>query len=1117
MNAMVSAVSRLVCVTLLIAVAPLSFTAHGSEAVQLASGPALSPSGDSLAISWRGDIWIVPSNGGRLRRITSHSGRDYYPEFSPDGKTLAFCSDRTGSMQIYTVPTGGGAPQQRTSHTEGYTLESWYPDGSAFLVTARRDHFWKHSERTFRVSNVDEARDECLFNAHAEQPAISPDATKIAFIREGTPWWRKGYRGAQAGQLWVYDRSKETYLCVIKEETECRSPLWDPDGKTLYYLSSRTGAFNLWSHCLNTGKRVQLTNFKDDSIVSPCISRDGSTIIFRHLFDLYRLSTKRKATPQRLTLTYEGDSLHEPLSRTLLRQAKHAAFTRDGLEIAFIAGGDVWVMDTVLKEPRQITRTPEEESEVLFAGDDKSLYFTSSAGGQPDIWRATPKDRKLAFWQNTEFPLTKITDDDAHEYSLAINPRKPLLSFLKGRGDLWVVAPDGKNPKRIIESWNSPHYDWSPDGNWLTFAIDDPNFNRDVYVYELDSKTPPFNLSRHPDDDYSPVWSPNGKTIAFLGRREGTEIDIHYVQLQKKDSEESSRDRKLEAATKKINAARKKPPAKNPSKGPATAPKKPPVNPGATAKPAPTKEKEQSADDKPAAAAQPKAPSKAGLQIDFDGIHDRIRAIRIPDSSESTLVWSPDSKFLAFKATIAGKAGTYTVSPPLDVKPKLFSTVTGSNPRWIRSGNQILWLANSVPSATAPGGKNTSYTFNCFHTVDVGERYRAAFDLCWRTMRDYFYDERLNNRDWNIVRKKYSDVAATSTSPIDLTRVVSMMLGELNGSHLGFRPSGSSTSTGQWRPVTAHLGVHFDSQHDSDGLRVSAVILGGPASKEKSRLEVGDVITRIDNRVLDKHPSVASALTGQPLRDIQLSVRNTEGKTRSVLIRPISYSIARALLYEQWVRTNRKAVEEGSQNSLAYLHIQGMNMASFYRFEQELYEIAGDRDGIVIDVRENGGGFTTDHLLTVLTQPVHAITVPRGGTAGYPQDRRIYATWNKPIIVLCNQNSFSNAEIFSHAIKGLKRGTLVGVPTSGSVISTGSRRIMDLGTLRMPFRGWYVSSTGADMELNGAVPDHILWPKPGELPAGVDIQLKKAVDLLSAEVTVRKAKPAVPLKKASER
>tara|TARA_B100001971_G_C18066780_1_gene470888 strand:- start:304 stop:894 length:591 start_codon:yes stop_codon:yes gene_type:complete len=192
-------------------------------------------------------------------------------------------------------------------------------------------------------------------------------------------------------------------------------------------------------------------------------------------------------------------------------------------------------------------------------------------------------------------------------------------------------------------------------------------------------------------------------------------------------------------------------------------------------------------------------------------------------------------------------------------------------------------------------------------------------------------------------------------------------------------------------------------------------------------------------------------------------------------------------------------------------------MSSFFRFEEELYSVGAGKDGIIIDVRENGGGSTTDHLLTILTQPRHAITVPRGGGRGYPQDRKIYASWHKPIIVLCNQNSFSNAEIFSHAIKHLKRGKLVGVPTAGGVISTGGRSIMDLGFLRMPFRGWYLMGSGEDMELHGAVPHHILWPKPGELPAGRDTQLRKAIAVLKKEVKKFNNRPQPDLLKASGR
>src|SRR3954469_20061627 len=206
------------------------------------------------------------------------------------------------------------------------------------------------------------------------------------------------------------------------------------------------------------------------------------------------------------------------------------------------------------------------------------------------------------------------------------------------------------------------------------------------------------------------------------------------------------------------------------------------------------------------------------------------------------------------------------------------------------------------------------------------------------------------------------------------------------------------------------------------------------------------------------------------------------------------------MLYEKWVEDNRKKVEQASNGTLGYLHIQGMNFVSFYKFEEELYSAGVGKDGLIIDVRHNGGGSTTDHLLTVLTAPAHAITVPRGGGPGYPHDRRVYATWSKPIVVLCNQNSFSNAEIFSHAIKTLKRGQLVGTPTAGGVISTGATSIMDVGMLRLPTRGWFLPDTGEDMELNGAMPDQVVWPDPADFARGGDAQLVKAVEVLQADV-----------------
>jgi len=410
-----------------------------------------------------------------------------------------------------------------------------------------------------------------------------------------------------------------------------------------------------------------------------------------------------------------------------------------------------------------------------------------------------------------------------------------------------------------------------------------------------------------------------------------------------------------------------------------------------------------------------------------------------------------------------------------------------------------------------------TFKFAARQAVNTAGKQRAVFDQCWRTMRDRFYDERLGNRDWDAVRAKYAAAAEQAPDLRALSEVIHLMLGELNASHLGFTYSNRASTARGWRDETAHLGLRFDPAHAGPGWKARDVIAKSPASHQQSRVEPGEIILRVDGCAATPATDPARVLNGAPDRDIHLRVQNAGGVERDVRLRPISYASARQLLYRQWMDECRRIVDRLSDGKLGYLHIGAMNESSFYQFEADLFAAGDGRDGLIIDVRENGGGSTTDHLLTALTQPQHAITVPRGGVQGYPQDRKVYATWNKPVVVLCNQNSFSNAEIFSHAIKTLGRGQLVGVPTAGGVLSTGSARIMDVGTIRLPFRGWYLPDTGQDMELNGAVPHHVLWAKPGDLPSGKDTQLEKAVAVLMADAAQWRARPQPKLIKAAER
>ncbi len=1120
-------------VALLLAVS----AASAKEAIRLPNNPALSPDGQLLAFDWNGDIWLASSAGGLARPLTTNPAKDTQPKFSPDGKEIAFVSDREGSPQIFVMPTAGGTPTQVTFHTAGYALNEWLPDGSGWLVTTTRDNGWarRNNDRLQIVRRWTDASkrpaDEMVFDDYGANGTLSADGKTVLFTREGPEWWRKGYTGSQSSQLWSYDRVSKNFTRLETGTWDSRWPLWGP-GDTVYYANGDGGCFNIWQYDRGTKQNRKITTFKDDSAVFPAISRDGGTVVFRNLFDLYRLKTGTAAPPEKIDLFRDDDRPGDHTDRRALTTAAATAFSADGLDVAFVAGGDLWVMDTELREPKRVTKTPEEERNPVFSPDGQAVFFVSDAGGKPEIWKASKGEGNKPWFLTNKFTLDKLTDDGFEKRGLSFSPDGSKFAYVEGRGNLIVSDADGKNPKKVIESWDAPDYDFSPDGKWIVYAQHDADFNRDIWVKPIDGSKPPFNISRHPYNDSDPVWSPDGKIIAFVGERDDKDhTDILYVYLRAHDEEKTARDRAMEKALDKYLKGRL-PGFKQPDPMPKAAEGEvPPATPLPTAGPAPKK-------------------GPPEVVIDFEGIRERIHRIPIPNANESNLFWSPDSKKLAFSAPIDGAPGTHTVEIPENLKPTLLVPQVGVGARWLKNGS-LVWLSGGKPesitflppSATAlptagaprPGGATAArppvpvvktLAFTAFQDIDTAKKHQAAFLMCWRQMRDNWYDERLGNRDWNKVRDKY--VAAAETADQDaLATIVQLMLGELNGSHLGFFAGATSLPTRRpggppeepavdrnWRYTTAHFGVRFEPGFPGPGLKVKDVLPESPADQRRGKLNPGDVILTIDGVAVDPTLDPTLYLNAPPGKEFSLKVKDAAGKERDASIRPITYTLARTLLYQKWLKDNRAAVDALSKGTLGYLHISAMDLPSFHKFEEELFNAGAGKDGLVIDVRENGGGSTADLLLTALTQPRHAIAVPRGGGPGYPQDRTVFATWTKPVVVLCNQNSFSNAEIFSHAIKVLKRGPLVGVPTAGGVVSTGGTGIMDVGFLRMPFRGWFNIDTGEDQELNGAVPDVIIWPTPGE---NKDRQIERGVEMLLKDVEQWKNKPAPRLRKATER
>ena len=389
--------------------------------------------------------------------------------------------------------------------------------------------------------------------------------------------------------------------------------------------------------------------------------------------------------------------------------------------------------------------------------------------------------------------------------------------------------------------------------------------------------------------------------------------------------------------------------------------------------------------------------------------------------------------------------------------------------------------------------------------IDYPAEREQVFEEAWRTIRDGFYDPKHHGYDWNALHDKYRTRCIQASTSNDFRDMFNYMLGELNASHMGLTaPDRAETQ----RESTGLLGVELAPSEG--GMRILRVIPESPAAKEESKLQVGEHIVAVNGNAYNASENFYGLLQGTVGEKVLLEVRRADGTTREVTIRPIS-SLSNAL-YEEWVADRKKLVAQYSGGRIGYIHVRGMDMPSFEVMEREFTAAGYGKDGIIVDVRYNGGGSTTDYLMAVLNYKQHAYTIPRGASENpekdklkfrdyYPTgERLIFAPWMKPSIALCNEGSYSNAEIFSHAYKTLGIGKLVGLPTNGSVISTGGRGLLDGSFVRLPFRGWFTKATDQNQELGPAIPDIIVPNSPDWIARGTDEQLKAAVDALMKEM-----------------
>ncbi len=1072
-----------------------------SNEVFLASRPALSPDGQTITFSWHGDICTAPTQGGTIKYLSQHPATEYGSCFSPDGSKIAFSSSRTGVNQVYTIDADGGQAQQITFHSAGASIEQW-PQADKLIYSGVRDFFWRNGSRFFTASCSPSYNEELIFDAYGRSGSLSPDGTKLIFVREGSPWYRQGYQGSQNGQIWVYDTNSKEYELILGHDGDYDYPAWGANGEVVYYaVSFDNGPKNLWEYNLTTGVKRQMTNFTDGTVMNTTTSRDGSTIVFRKLFDLYRISAAIGSKAQKIELKKPEEDMPDNVSNRVTDKASDSAFTSDALEIAFVADRDIWVMDTELKEPVKIFQTPKKvESNLIFSSDNETLYFLSDDGIVSNIYTAQRIEPDKYWWQNSEFAITQLTYGQENIVSFSLSPDQKNIAYEIADQGLWIADISGENSRKLINSWDSMDYSWSPKATYIAYVVNNQDCLRDVWITPVDKSFEPYNVSRNPRDDGTPRFSPDGKYLAWLGTSLGDEVDIFYVPLQKEIADVTERDRKLEKAVKLMEEKRKKKEEKK------TDDKKEQPE-SEKAEEAADNQSSDAANDQEQAAEETTEQKEPGDIIEFDDLYKRAVRITTAEAGESCLLWINDNKLL-FNQRKNYNSNSYTIEIPEKLSAEKYSdnTITWTS-TWLKDVQKIAFMRNGKP-ALLNNRELNEYNFSVKTELDRDNWYELGFKTAWRYMRDKFYSsELLKKANWDTMLDKYLDKAINSPDNQTFGRVINLMLGELNASHMGFTAANDNNwrSDDRWHENTAHFGARYDYSYKGPGLKIRDILPDSPAELYQSRLYPNEIITHINGVEIMPETDINKLLTGDLARDFTLTVKDVNDQSREVTIRPISYGAINSMLKKQWINTCKDIVKNNSDNKLGYIYVQRMMWDEFVDFEKEIFAEGEGKDGMIIDVRGNGGGFTSDHMLTVLCHPTHALTIPRNaeqpGTNFYWRD---YSTWNKPIVVLCNQNSFSNAEIFSHAIKTIKRGKLIGVPTAGGVIATGSRNVVDLGNVRMPFIGWYPLSTELDMELNGAVPDYIIWPTPGDMPVGIDEQLDKAIEVLKEEVETTK-------------
>ena len=1043
--------------------------------------PSISPDGQTIAFAYQGDIYTIPATGGRAYPITLHEGYDYRPVWSHDGKSIAFASDRYGNFDVFVMPATGGEAQRLTFHSSSDYPSDFSTDNQKVIFTSNRMNTASNAQfpglftQLYSVS-VEGDQPEMVIDFPAEEARYGTEGDMLVFH----DWkgyendWRKHHTSSVTRDVWTYNLETEEFTQISSFEGEDRNPVFSPDDQSVYYLSEKSGDFNVWKMGQDGSNPSQVTKFEKHP-VRFLTQADNGLLCFGFHGELYTMT--EGGEPQKVEVDIMVDGrLNNKRNVSIRSGANEMAVSPDGKEVAFIFRGEVFVTAMEDGMTKRITNTPQQERSVGFSPDGRSLVYAGERNGSWNIYTTKiVREEEPYFYASTVLEEEAVVEAEAEEFQPSFSPDGKEIAYLEERTTLKVWNIEDKKSRTILPSkYNysysdgDQNYQWSPDSKW--FVVDyTPEgghaFVGEVGLVKASGKEAPINLSQSGYSEGGAQWAMGGKAVLWSSDRDGYKShgswggqrDVYALFLTQEAYDRFRMDKEefklLEKREKEEKKKKKK--EKGDEKG----------------------DEKDKDDDK-----------VEELEFELEDVEERRLRLTIHSSRLGGAQLSPDGEKLYYLARYE-KSSDLWMTNTRTKKTKILVKGAGSDLQMSKDGKTLYTRSGGrIYQIDAGKGSKKPVSIDGDMKLDYMAEKEYIFNHAWRQASKKFYVKDLHGVDWDFYYEAYKPFLPHITNNYDFAEMLSEMLGELNASHTGsgYRHRDKEGDR------TAALGVFYDQEYDGNGLRIEEIIEKGPLDKAELSVEAGHIIEKIDGVEITDDSSFYPLLNRKKDKRTLLSLYNPKSKKRyEEVVLPISRGRQRQLLYQRWVENRRAEVEKESDGKVGYVHVRGMNDRS-YRTVVETVLSYNNKESLIVDTRFNGGGWLHDDLATFLSGKKYMDLVPRGEKRGIEP----MSKWTKPVTLLVGESNYSDAHLFPVAFRAYDIGKIVGMPVPGTGTAVWWETQIDPTIyFGIPQVGM-VDLDGEYAENNQLEPDVKVKNEPSVILQGKDQQVKTAVELL---------------------